>query len=160
MDAVKETMSGMNTSIFTDPTTDDVPATPMRRASTPIQRLRRALRVDSAFSFTSGLILALAPDRIDDLLGTGHAGWIRLVGIGFLVFGLDVLVVSRSGETNLRRWTPAVIAANVAYVVASIVTVLLGWYSTGGAVAVLAAAALVDTFAVLQWRSWRQLSTR
>ena len=35
------------------------------------------------------------------------------------------------------------------------VTVLVGWYSTAGAITVLAAAAaMVETLAVLQWRSW------
>jgi hypothetical protein len=149
----------MNTSIFTNPMTDDVRAAPIR-SLTPVRRLRRVLRTDSVVSFTSGLLLALAPTRVDDLLATGHPGWIRLVGIGFLLFAADVFLLSRADDERLRRWTPAVIAANTAYVVASVVTVLLGWYSAAGAVAVLAAAVMVDTLAVLQWRGWRQLTTR
>ena len=149
----------MNTSIFTSPVTGEAPTAPIRPL-TPVQRLRRVLRTDSAVSFTSGLLLAVAPAWIDDLLATGHPGWIRLVGIGFLLFAADVFLLSRTDEERLRRWTPAVIAANTVYVAGSVATVLVGWYSTAGAIAVLAGAAMVETLAVLQWRSWRQLTTR
>ena len=45
------------------------------------------------------------------------------------------------------------------WVVASAATVLLGWYSGVGVVAVLAMAAIVDVFAVRQWNAWRRLRT-
>ena len=57
----------------------------------------------------------------------------------------------------LRRITPQIVAGDVGWVVASVVTVLLGWYSGSGVVAVLAMAAVVDVFALLQWTAWRRL---
>ena len=149
----------MNTSIFTNPMTDGIPAAPLRATSSPAQRLRRALRVNATTSLTSGFVMALAADWVDDLLGTGHPGWVRLVGLGVALFGIDVLLLSRSSQDQLRRWAPAIVVADTIWVVASVVTILLGWYSTGGAVAVAAMAIAVDTFAVLQWREWRRLTT-
>ena len=50
-------------------------------------------------------------------------------------------------------------AGDASWVVASVGTVTLGWYSGGGAVAVLAMAVVVAAFAVLQFFALRQLHT-
>ena len=120
-------------------------------------RLRRVLRVNAANSFVAGLLLAAAPTRIDELLDTGHPGWIRVVGIALLPFAALCAWLSSTSIDELRRTTPLIVAGDFAWVVASVATVLLGWYSTGGAVAVLVMAAVVDVFALLQWSAWRKL---
>lgn len=108
-------------------------------------------------SLVFGALLAVAPARVDVLLDTGHPGWIRLVGIGLLPFAAVCAWLSTSSRDNLLRVTPQIIVGDVAWVVASVVTVLLGWYSSGGVVAVLAMAAVVDAFALLQWSAWRKV---
>ena len=104
--------------------------------------------------------MAIVPERVERVLGTGYPGWVRLVGIGVVVFGIDVALLSARPSDQLRRWTPVVIGADIAWVAASVVTILLGWYSTSGVIAVVAMAGAVDTFAVLQFRAWRQTTTR
>lgn len=121
------------------------------------RRLRTVLRVNAGTSLLSGLIMAAAPGMVDDVLDTGHPGWVRVVGIGLLLFAIDVAVASTIKRTSMLAATRMIIVGDIAWVLASVVTVLLGWYSGLGIVAVLAVAAMVDTFAVLQWRAMRPL---
>ena len=121
------------------------------------QRLRVVLRVNALNSIVFGTLLATIPTWIDDVLGTGHPGWIRVVGLGLLPFGTLCAWLSTASPAALRRVTPEIVAGDVAWVVASIATVLLGWYSGRGIVAVLAMAAIVDVLALLQWSAWRRL---
>ncbi len=121
------------------------------------RRLRTVLRLNASSSMAAGVLLAAVPDRIDELLDTGHPGWVRLVGLGLLPFAALCLWVARSSARVLRSTTPWIVTGDVAWVVVSVATVLAGWYSTAGSVAVLAMAAAVDLFALLQWMSWRKL---
>ena len=120
-------------------------------------RLRGVLRVNAVNSFVAGVLLATAPTRIDELLDTGHPGWIRVVGIALLPYAALCVWLSSTSIDELRRTTPLIVAGDLAWVVASVTTVVLGWYSTGGAVAVLVMAAIVVVFALLQWSAWRKL---
>lgn len=120
-------------------------------------RLRTVLRVNVASSAISGLVMAVAPGTIDGLLDTGHPGVIRLVGLALLPFAAAVFWLASADLHLLRRFTPAIVAGDVAWVVASIVTVFVGWYSGGGVAAVLAMALMIDVFALLQFNAWRHL---
>lgn len=122
-------------------------------------KLRRVLRLNAVNCIVSGTTMAVAAGPIDKLLDTGHPGWIRLVGLGLLPFAALCWWAAAGPVERLRSETPLIIAGDIAWVVASIVTVLLGWYSGGGIVAVLAMAAVVDVFAVLQFVGWRRLTT-
>lgn len=142
------------------PTAAVAPATRTSASRTPARcanRLRRVLRANAVNSFAAGLLLAFAPTRFDELLDTGHPGWIRVVGVALLPFAGLCAWLSSAPIGALRGLTPLIVAGDVTWVVASVVTVLLGWYSGGGAVAVLAMAAVVDLFALLQWSAWRTL---
>jgi len=121
------------------------------------RRLRRALRLNATTSVTSGAVLAFAPGALDELLGAGHPGWVRLVGVAVALFGLDVAWLSRRPRHDLERFTPVVIAADLAWVVLSAVTIVAGWYEGAGIAVVIAMALAVETFAFLQFTAWRQL---
>ena len=120
-------------------------------------RLRIVLRLNATNSFVFGALLAAFPGRVDDLLDTGHPGWVRLVGLGLLPFGALCAWLSTASLPALRRITPQIVVGDVSWVAASVVTVLLGWYSGGGIIAVFVMAAIVDVFALLQWSAWRRL---
>ena len=122
-------------------------------------KLRRVLRLNAASCVVSGTALAVAARPIDDVLDTGHPGWIRLVGLGLLPFAALCWWVAAGPLQRLRKATPWIIAGDVDWVIASVGTVLLGWYSGGGVVVVLAMSVVVDTFAVLQFAGWRRLRT-
>jgi hypothetical protein len=121
------------------------------------RKLRVVLRLNATNSFVFGALLAAFPAQVDDLLDTGHPGWIRLVGLGLLPFGALCTWLSTASPPTLRRITPQIVVGDVAWVAASVATVLLGWYSGGGIFAVLAMAAIIDAFALLQWTAWRRL---
>ncbi|MGK0275571.1 MAG: hypothetical protein ACI9N0_001957 [Ilumatobacter sp.] len=120
-------------------------------------RLRLVLRINAANSIVFGAVMAATPEAVDDVLGTGRPGWIRLVGLGLAGFAFFVGWLSTASPKLLKRAVPQVVLGDVGWVVGSVVTVLLGWYSGGGNVAVLAMAVAVDVFAALQWWSWRRL---
>jgi hypothetical protein len=123
--------------------------TPSRWAA---QRLRNVLRTNAVTSLATGLALAVVPGPLDRLLGTGQTGAVRLVGVALVVFALDVLVVAGASAPRLVRWSPAVTVADVSWVVGSAAAIALGWFEPAGAVLVAAAAAMVASFAVAQWR--------
>lgn len=143
--------------------TDTRPITPTPIAGKQEQqcepKLRRVLRLNAANCIVSGTALAVAAGPIDDLLDTGHPGWIRLVGLGLLPFAALCSWVAAGPLQRLRTVAPLIVAGDVNWVIASVVSVLLGWYAGGGVVAVLAMAVVVDTFAVLQFVAWRRLRT-
>lgn len=130
-------------------------------ATTPtrlvVQRLRNTLRMNATTSLLGGLVAALVPGTLDRFLGTGHPGWVRLVGVGLAVFAIDVLVVAGTTAGTLRRWTAPIVAADAAWVLATGVTIAAGWYSTSGAVIVGAVGVMVAALAIRQHLSLRKL---
>ena len=118
---------------------------------TASRRLRAVLLTNALTSGVVGAITALAPGAVDDLLGTGHDGWLRLFGgIGFLVFAAAVGALARCSPATRARYAPLVSVFDAAYVLGVVVTVTAGWYSTTGDWVMAATAALVAEFAVGQ----------
>jgi hypothetical protein len=116
----------------------------------PITQLRIVLTANATTSGLTGLFALVAGERIDEWLDSGYPGWVRVVGAGLVVFALAVIAVSRSREQQLRRWVPAVSAADLIWVAASVATIIAGWYSTSGAVILGVIAVIVGTFALTQ----------
>ncbi len=150
-------LSGGMTHAYTPHTSAD--STPLvgRTAVDCERRLRFVLRANAASSTISGAVMAAAPGVIDDMLGTGHTGWVRLVGLALLPFAAFVAWLSTASSRQLRLHTPGIVAGDVGWVIGSIATVLLGWYSGIGIAAVLAMALVVDVFALLQFNALRHL---
>lgn len=121
--------------------------------------LRLVLRLNATSSGVLGAAMAIAPHAIDDVLDSGRPGWVRLIGVALLPFAAAVAWLSTRSVRHLRTVTPGVIVGDIGWVAASVITVLFGWYSTAGSVGVLAVAAMVELWAVLQWRTWRRLPT-
>ncbi|SLN13672.1 hypothetical protein [Oceanibacterium hippocampi] len=92
------------------------------------------------------------------LLGLDAAGWLRIVGVGLLLFAADVLYVARR-KLHWRAAIKAIIAADFGWVAGSVLLlVLAGEQFTGlGAIAVVAVALAVLVYAVLQTRGLGQL---
>jgi hypothetical protein len=114
-------------------------------------------RANAATSAIAGVAMAAASGTVDELLGTDQPGWIRIVGLGLLAFAAFVAWLSVADRPQLLTFAPEIVVADVAWVVASVTTCLLGWYSTQGIVAVGVMALGVDVFAGLQFVLWRRL---
>jgi Polyketide cyclase / dehydrase and lipid transport len=127
---------------------------PVRTAA---QRLRNTLRLNATTSGLGGLVAVIAGGPINRLLGTSSPGWVRLAGLGLVVFALDVAALAGSSIRRLNRFTPVVIAGDATWVVASIATIAAGWYSTRGGIVIAGVAAMVATFCVRQFVLTRRL---
>ena len=121
------------------------------------QQLRAVLRINAATSALGGLAAAVAPDTLDRLLDTGQPTAVRVVGAGLVSFAAWVFVVARWPAHRLRHEAVSISAGDAAWVVASVVTIALGWYSPGGAIVVAAVAAMVGSFAYRQARLVRRM---
>jgi hypothetical protein len=121
----------------------------------PIVQLRIVLQANATTSGIAGLTALVAGEHIAEWLDTPHDGWVRAVGACLVVFALGVIALSRSNEQHLRRWVPVVSVADLSWVVASVTTIIAGWYSTNGAVTLGVIAAIVGTFALTQMQLLR-----
>ena len=119
-------------------------------ARSPEARLRTVLGVNAAVTGVCALALTIFSRPFDDLLGTGHPGAVRIAGVALVLFALDVLLVSRARAALLVRGGYGIAAADVAWVVASVVTVAAGWYRGPGNVLVLGAAVVVAGLATME----------
>jgi hypothetical protein len=138
-------------SLHDSPTVDQ--HTPARAA---LQRVRNTLRLNAFTSLLGGLAAAVPAGLTDRALGTHHSGWVRVVGLGLVLFAIDVATIAGARASRLLRWTPVIIAADIARVFASIATIVAGWYSTSGAIVVGALAVIVGSFAARQFVTHRR----
>lgn len=120
-------------------------------------RLRTVLAANATTSGTGGLAAAVLAGQVDELLGTGHVPWVRLVGAGLVAFAAFVAWTASAPRARMIRDTPAISIGDAAWVFGTAVTVALGWYSAIGAVVMGLVAAMVATFGVLQLRLTRRL---
>jgi hypothetical protein len=119
--------------------------------------LRRVLLLNASTSGLGGLAALVAGRQVAELLGTGHVPWVRLVGAGLLGFAAFVLSTALASRARLRRDTPSISAGDAIWVLGTIATVALGWYSTVGAAVMGLVAAMVATFGTLQLRFVRRM---
>ncbi|MGD9702877.1 MAG: SRPBCC family protein [Ilumatobacteraceae bacterium] len=125
--------------------------TPTRLAA---QRLRNTLRLNAATSLAGGALAAVAPSRVDGWLDTGHAGSVRVVGLGLAVFVVGVVITAGARMSRLLRWVPVVVVGDAVWVLASVVTIFAGWYAVAGDLIVGAVAVMVAAFAFAQCAGW------
>jgi hypothetical protein len=112
--------------------------------------LRPALRLDAVVTGANGLAYLAAAPLLDDLLGLS-GGLLRGTGAFLLVYGVAVWLVG-SGPRISAAAVEAVVAANLLWVIGSVVAVVTGFGSptTVGAVWLVLQAAVVAAFAALQ----------
>ena len=142
----------MNSEIMTGPVVDEL--TSIRSSA---QRLRNTLRLNAFTSAFGGLVCLLAGGWTSTMLGTSHAGFVRLVGLGLVGFAIGVAGVAGARVSRLVRWAPMVSAADAVWVAATAVTVAVGWYSSFGIVVVGLVAFMVAVFGVAQLQAWKRL---
>ena len=110
--------------------------------------LAGVLLINGTISGLVGLIVFLVPTQIDELMGAGSPGIVRLVGAGLVLFGIAVFALGRQTGPVLRSGGRVVLVLDIIWVVASVVLVASGWFSTSGKVIVLAVALVVAGFAL------------
>ena len=119
--------------------------------------LKRALLANAAFSIVCGLLIVVFDEWIvSALTRVDHQLW----PLGLMLIGFSASLVWLTTRPSMSpAWVNAVIAADVAWVVGTIV-LLVGWsqwFSTSGIWVLTIIAALVLLFAELQWFGLRRL---
>ena len=127
--------------------------------------LRRTLWANSAFSIASGAVLAIfagpfarmAAQGPVALMGLDLAIVFELLGVGVIAFGaLCAWVGSR--ETLPMGWARVIFAADVAWVLGSILVLAVpATWTVAGFVGIVAVALIVADIAVLEYLGLRRL---
>ena len=130
------------------------------RTSSPESRLRIVLGTNATTSGLGGFVAAVAPGPVDDVLGTGQEGWVRLVGLGLVAFAVLVAVTSRLDRERLLWAVPGISLGDGSWVIGTVIAIALGWFSTSGAVVMGVIGLMVGVFGVEQALLVRSLTTR
>lgn len=127
----------------------------LAQPTTDVGRLKAVLLANATTSLTAGLVAAIATNWVVDRLGltTGAASWTRLVGVGLVLFALAVgyVALDLQGESQ-RRAARLVSAADLSWVVATVIVLATVDLSTFGVVAAIVMGLGVLDFALLQLR--------
>jgi hypothetical protein len=120
--------------------------------------LRVALKLDAVVTGANGLAYLVLAAPLEDLLGL-DASFLRAAGAFLVVFAAFVWAVARQREIN-RTAAFAVIAANLLWILDSIVLLASGWQdpTTAGAVWIAMQAVTVTAFAGLQIAGRRRVA--
>lgn len=121
------------------------------------RRLRLVLGVNAVVSGMAGLLVAVAAPIIDSLLGTGTPVVVRIVGSALVVFAVGVYLVSRAEGSLFEKGVLEITILDFGWVIASVATVVAGWFSPLGNALVLAVAIVVGTFGALELSGLRQI---
>ena len=111
-------------------------------------RLRLVLTTNAATSGLGGLAAATAPVTVDSVLGTDATMWVRAVGVGLVVFAGLVLWAARS--RRVVAVAPAISVGDLSWVIGTIITIALGWYSTVGVAVMAGVGVAVGSFGIAQ----------
>jgi hypothetical protein len=115
---------------------------------------------NSAFSFTSGLVSVLFSKSIADFLGLS-ASWIILaLGVGLILYGIEIFLAARAEPVNKALATFAVYA-DLAWVLGNAVLIFANLvdFTTAGKWAIAIIADIVLVFAILQYVGLRRVAS-
>ncbi|MCG8671312.1 MAG: hypothetical protein MI867_18040 [Pseudomonadales bacterium] len=113
--------------------------------------LKNVLLSNAMFSVFCGILLIIAAEQIANLMG-GHPEWIYLaLGVGLILFAADVAFVATRKTIN-PLFAKMILWADIGWVVASIALLAFAHslFSMSGLMAILAIAAVVGLFGVLE----------
>ena len=117
---------------------------------TAAQRLRNTLRLNAATSMIGGVVAVAVAGPLSRLFETSSASQLRIVGSGLIAFAVGTATLAGCRVQQLARFTPAVIVSDASWALASVATIAMGWYSTGGDLLIGAVAVMVTAFALRQ----------
>ena len=121
--------------------------------------LRNTLFSNSAFSFLSGVAFLLFSGAIANFLGVS-ASWIVLaLGVGLIVYSIELYLAARADPVNTSIAKFAVYA-DLVWVLGSAVLIFANLipFSTAGKWAIAIVADIVLVFAILQYIGLRRLA--
>lgn len=118
--------------------------------------LRLVLRANAAFSFTSGLILAIAHQPVANFIGLQQPQVVMGIGFALLLFAAG-LFFSAQRKTPNPLGAKIAVVLDLSWVVASVLIVSIGLLTRSGNWAAIVVADIVLAFAVLQYIGLRRM---
>jgi hypothetical protein len=117
----------------------------------PTPKLRLVLQTNAAFSAAGGLLAVAAASFVSDKGGIGHVALTRLVGVGLLIFAVDVFRTSRLSAPKLLQGALLISIADFTWVITSLVVIAFVDLTTAGVIVGLVQTAAVLDFGVTQY---------
>ena len=124
----------------------------------PGRHLRTVLAANAATSLAAGVVAVSAAPWLADELGLRNEGWTRLVGVGLVLFAIDVALVAGRATRRLRPAALAVSLADLAWVAATVVVLAAVDLTTAGRIVAAVMGIGVLDFALLQLWFRHQMS--
>jgi hypothetical protein len=117
--------------------------------------LRHILNANAMFSATSGLFFLLAAKPLAGFLNTTPA---VMYILAVIMFGYAALIAFNTYRPEISRgFTLFTVIGDSAWVLASILLLLLPWFSPDAKWAIGITAICVDVFATFQFLEWRKM---
>jgi len=121
--------------------------------------LKNALFIDSVFSFTSGAAFLLFSKAVASLLGVSASWIIPAIGVGVIVYALEIYLAARAEPVNtgIARFA---VYGNLVWVLGSAVLIFANLipFSTAGKWTIAIIADVVLVFAIFQYIGLRRLA--
>ncbi|RPI96371.1 MAG: hypothetical protein EHM40_01545 [Chloroflexi bacterium] len=121
--------------------------------------LKNALRLDSAFSFLSGLAFLLFSKAIASFLGMSASRVILAIGVGVIVYAVELYLAARAEpvHTGIARFA---VYGNLVWVLGSAVLIFANIvpFTTAGKWAIAIVADIVLVFGIFQYLGLRRLA--
>ena len=124
--------------------------------SDPQRRLRMSLAGNAGFSVLSGLVFALGSSAVASAIRLTPSWILRVVGIGLLGFAASIGWLA-SRPTIFLPVAMTIVWCDLAWVAGTIPVVMAGVLSGTGNIAAVAVAAVVLSFALLQYLGIRRV---
>jgi hypothetical protein len=121
--------------------------------------LKNTLFGNSAFSFISGVACLLFSGAIASFLGLSTSWIVLALGVGLIVYGVEIFLAARAEPVNTGIATFAVYA-DLAWVLGSAILIFANLIplTTAGKWAIAIVADIVLVFAILQYVGLRRLA--
>lgn len=113
-----------------------------------IGRLRVLLRIDSAICLAGGAAVAAFAGGLADDLGVDNAAAVRAVGLFLVGYGFVLAVVARATPRTVEMSGRLSALADASWVLATVVLIAAGVFSSGGGVIMAVAAIPVAALGV------------
>ncbi len=128
----------------------------MSNQDDPSRLLRYSLRANAGFSLLSGGLFIAAAGALAEFLGLAEALQVSGLGANLIVFAALLLLLA--AQRSIRLWLArCVVAADVAWVLASAGVIVAAPLSASANAAVALVASVVLLFAILQYAGIRRL---
>lgn len=119
---------------------------------------RKVLSANAVFSIASGLAMILFRESIAAMLDFAHPGYLIPVGLGVLIFGIQIAVSARRDALKLAELKFFALM-DLLWVIGSIVLALAVPLPTSGFWLVIGTALIVTDFGILEFIGIRSIAS-